>query len=104
MYETEVYTKFSASSHSNCPLLHCKDLWREFSFCCRFPADEERKQIWLDRLDLQPRVLTTRSVLVCSQHFRPEDIYKKCVANKWKVFLNPSAIPLVRIPKWGKII
>ncbi|XP_055709252.1 uncharacterized protein LOC129805392 [Phlebotomus papatasi] len=63
----------------------------------RFPVDEERKKIWLDRLNLQPSALKARSVLVCSEHFRPEDIYKKCVASKWKVFLNPDAIPL----KWA---
>lgn len=48
----------------------------------------------MDNLNLQPHVVDTH-VVVCSLHFRTEDIYRKYIRPRWKYFLVPDAIPLV---------
>ncbi|XP_055709254.1 uncharacterized protein LOC129805393 isoform X2 [Phlebotomus papatasi] len=62
----------------------------------RFPVNKERRQIWLDNLNLQPHVVDTH-VVVCSLHFRSEDIFRKYIRPRYKYFLVPDAVPL----KWA---
>lgn len=66
-----------------------------------FPNDEDKRQVWLQQLNLNGGV--PPNSVVCHVHFNPTDVIKKRQKNKWKYFLAPGAIPINNFEQESRI-